>query len=63
VIALVAIGSILLCLIGGVAHVWLAHRAQALGTVFEGEIRIPWFTYKTHSRPSEGETQAEPETK
>jgi hypothetical protein len=50
--AVVAIGILLLVLIGCAAHVWLARRAQVNGTEFRGEVRSRLFTYITESRPS-----------
>lgn len=56
---LVVVGIVL---VGGAALVWLARRAQSLGTVFRGELRTRLFTWKIESEPGPGDARSDDET-
>ena len=56
---LVALGVLLLVLVGCAALVWLGLMAQTRGTEFRGEIRSRMFTFTIESRPGSRGTQPE----
>ena len=58
----VVVGIVLIALVGGAALVWLARRAQSLGTVFRGELRTRLFTWKIESEPGPGDARSDNET-
>jgi hypothetical protein len=53
--ALVALGCLFIALVGCAALVWLARRAQTLGTEFRGVMQTRMFTFHIESRPSSGD--------